>query len=117
MDPKAKACALVGIRRIGRAAIIKEFIKDRRSIFFQFIKSSSKTNLLEISSTMSRFLSNDVEYNNHIEFFDDPSNIAKEERAIFVFDEYTYLAIRMEHSLQWSRISSTTTWSTPRRNG
>ena len=28
MDPKAKACALVGIRRIGRAAIIKEFIKE-----------------------------------------------------------------------------------------
>ena len=91
-DPKLRSCAVIGRRRIGKTALIKEFIEDRDAIYIQFIRSTPEMNLLKIASVMSEYHRKEIHYNNPIEFFNDLSRITRERTIVIVFDEYPYMA-------------------------
>lgn len=91
-DPKIRSCAIIGRRRIGKTALIKELIKDMDAIYIQFIKSSSEVNLLKIASVMSDYHGKETYYKNPMEFFKDLSTITKKKRIVIVFDEYPYMS-------------------------
>ena len=55
-DPKLRSCAVIGRRRIGKTALIKEFIEDRDAIYIQFIRSTPEMNLLKVASVMSEWM-------------------------------------------------------------
>ena len=55
-DPKLRSCAVIGRRRIGKTALIKEFIEDRDAIYIQFIRSTPEMNLLKIASVISEWM-------------------------------------------------------------
>ena len=92
---KFEFAVIYGRRRVGKTALISEFIKDKKAIYFMGVESNEKQNL----ENMSRSI---IEYANGIEadttFFSFQAAIeyvfalAENERLIMVIDEYPYLA-------------------------
>lgn len=95
LSDKFEFAVIYGRRRIGKTALISEFIKDKKAIYFMGVESNEKQNL----ENMSRSI---IEYANGIEadttFFSFQAAIeyvfalAENERLIMVIDEYPYLA-------------------------
>jgi len=84
-----------GRRRVGKTAIIKEFIKDKKAIYFTAAESGKNHNLKILSSTIYGTVSG-VEAELTFSSFDAAFQVifeaAKKEKLIFVIDEYPYLA-------------------------
>ncbi len=91
-DPKFRACAIIGRKRIGKTTLIKRFIEDKDAIYIQFINSSKDVNLLKISSIMSEYHGREISYGTPIEFFNDLKRITESRRITIVFDEYPYMS-------------------------
>ena len=87
---------IYGRRRVGKTTLIKEFIRDKKAVYFLAREADSAVNLVGFS--------NDVYYvtaNEHVgkslfsdweKAFEYVYKIAKDERIILVIDEYPYLA-------------------------
>lgn len=84
-----------GRRRVGKTTLIKEFIKEKKAIFYPAIDSNEKQNLeLFSNSIMSALMGEETntvfrDYQDALEFI---YKRAKEERIVLVIDEYPYLA-------------------------
>ncbi len=93
---------LYGRRRIGKTALINEFCKDKPNIYFSALDASSGENLEALSGAI--YVYKDPSgtsapiYRNYADALDAVTELSKEERLIFVIDEYPYLA-RAEHSV------------------
>ncbi|MBQ3834751.1 MAG: ATP-binding protein, partial [Elusimicrobia bacterium] len=90
-------CIIIyGRRRIGKTALINEFCKDKKTIFFSAINASSQENLenlsKEIYSAENENIDNVPIYQNFDAALDKIGTIGKKERLVFVIDEYPYLA-------------------------
>lgn len=90
-------CVVIyGRRRVGKTSLITEFCKGKPVIYFSAIKGSSKENLEELSKAIYAYKAPDNVnapiYNTFADAFDEITELAKEERIIFVIDEYPYLA-------------------------
>ncbi|MGN0710748.1 MAG: ATP-binding protein [Anaerovoracaceae bacterium] len=90
-------CVVIyGRRRVGKTSLITEFCKGKPVIYFSAIKGSSKENLEELSKAIHAYKAPDNVnapiYHNFTDAFDEITELAKEERVIFVIDEYPYLA-------------------------
>lgn len=87
---------IYGRRRVGKSTLIREFVKDKRCIFYTAIESSAQRNLELFSQTVYRALDMEMAGLPGFASFDTAfSYIAKkaaEERLILVIDEYPYLA-------------------------
>lgn len=92
---KFEFAVIYGRRRVGKTALISEFIKDKENIFFTGIETNANQNLENLSRSI-------MEYNTGI-----PANtsfpsfqsalehvfeLAKTKRIILVIDEYPYVA-------------------------
>ncbi|MDR1565289.1 MAG: ATP-binding protein [Oscillospiraceae bacterium] len=88
---------IYGRRRVGKTELIKEFIKDKKAIFFTGLEDTSEANLMEFSEAVletTRGIRASLESYNLL--FDEVYNAAKNERLVLVIDEYPYLAKRYE---------------------
>ena len=86
---------IYGRRRVGKTALIKEFIKDKRSIFFTATESGENQNLRGLSAAIVETVSGvvaDISYSGFESAFKVVYEYAKREKLVFVIDEYPYLA-------------------------
>lgn len=87
---------IYGRRRIGKTALISEFVKDKKAIYFTAIEENVEDNLKRFSRSVRRFINPDLDDDSSFESFDQAfqeiGEIAKKKRVILVIDEYPYLA-------------------------
>lgn len=85
---------IYGRRRVGKTALIREFIKDKEAIFFTGIESSEQQNLENLSRSIFATAQQGVTpvFQTFQEAFEYVFHLALEKRLVFVIDEYPYLA-------------------------
>ena len=86
---------IFGRRRVGKTTLIREFIKDKKSIFFTASEGGRNHNLRNLSSAIYECISGiaaELSYDSFDAAFDIINEEAKKEKLIFVIDEYPYLA-------------------------
>jgi len=90
-------CVIIyGRRRIGKTALINEFCKDKKTIFFSAINATAQENIELLSKAICYAENGDYEnapiYSNFDTAFEKISTLGKDKRIVFVIDEYPYLA-------------------------
>lgn len=92
---KFEFTVIYGRRRVGKTAIINEFIKGKPVICFTGVETNEKQNLENFSKCILEFVTNKPAHTSFDSFqtalgfvFD----LAKEERVVLVIDEYPYVA-------------------------
>ncbi len=90
-------CIVVyGRRRVGKTALINEFCKDKPTIFLSALNASSQENLEALSKVIYEKEHSETDtfpvYPSFDAAFAEITRMAKEERVVFVIDEYPYLA-------------------------
>jgi len=90
-------CAVIyGRRRVGKTTLIGEFCKDKKNLFFSSLESTAKENMEVLSKTINEFLYPGSKAHPTFASFTDAlikiSEVAKDERFVFVIDEFPYLA-------------------------
>lgn len=87
---------IYGRRRVGKTTLIKEFCKNKKSIYFIARETNDVFNLENFSNDVFEVTSNqtagNAKFSNWEMAFNYIYNIAKDERIILVIDEYPYLA-------------------------
>ena len=86
---------IYGRRRVGKTALINEFVKDKKAVFFPALKATSGDNLDALSRAISQYqhpesLSAPI-YRSFDDAFSAMTDIARKERIIFVIDEFPWL--------------------------
>lgn len=103
---------IYGRRRVGKTALINEFVKDKPAIYFPALNTSARDNLTALSKAIWSFLHPDAAeapaYASFDAAFTEITRIAKKERIVFVIDEFPYLAkaddsipSRLQHLLDY----------------
>ena len=90
-------CVIIyGRRRVGKTALINEFCKDKKTIFFSALRSTAKENLSALSKAIYLYENPNTsvypEFSSFESVFDEITRLGNEERLVFVIDEYPYLA-------------------------
>jgi len=90
-------CAVIyGRRRVGKTTLIKEFIKDKRAIYFLAREADGAINLTGFSNDVYTVTAKELKNNSFFadweKAFDYINNISKDERIVLSIDEYPYLA-------------------------
>ena len=86
---------IYGRRRVGKTALINEFIKDKDVIFFTGIESNEQQNLENLSKSIFSFADSALEdtvfssFQSALEYI---FKLAEKQRIVFVIDEYPYIA-------------------------
>ena len=86
---------IYGRRRVGKTAIINEFIKNKKSVFFTGVESNAKQNLENLSRCISEFSSGiaaDTTFSSFQAALEYVFRLSENERLILVIDEYPYVA-------------------------
>lgn len=96
-------CVIIyGRRRVGKTALINEFVKDKPVIFFPALKSNARGNLAALSKAIYSYLHpGTIEAPVFPSFdtaFAEITRIASEQRVVFVIDELPYL-VKAEASI------------------
>lgn len=84
---------IYGRRRIGKSALISEFLKNKKAVFFQAKKDNAYGNLKSFSYTVNKLLGlpKSFVFTNWQEAFDAVIDYAKDERVVLAIDEYPYI--------------------------
>lgn len=90
---------IYGRRRIGKTALIREFIRGKRSAYFMCTQEDAGRQLEEcsevvLSGTGAASLTG-MTFASWEKLFDYLAEVAKDERFVFAIDEYPYLAERL----------------------
>ena len=110
-------CVVIyGRRRVGKTALITEFVKDKKAILFPALRANAMDNLEALSKSIHLYRNPDATSAPVFRSFDDAfseiTRIAERERVVFVIDELPYLcdsdssiASRLQHLLDhdWAR--------------
>ena len=92
---KFEFVVIYGRRRVGKTALINQFIGDKKSIYFVGVESNVKQNLENFSKSIIEF-SSGVEAETSFASFQAALEfvfqLAEKERIILVIDEYPYVA-------------------------
>ncbi|MCM1524166.1 MAG: ATP-binding protein [Ruminococcus sp.] len=92
---KFEFAVIYGRRRIGKTALINEFIGDKKSIYFIGVESNEKQNLENFSKSIIEYNSGIVAETSFQSFqaaFEFVFKLSENERLILVIDEYPYVA-------------------------
>lgn len=91
---KAEFFIIYGKRRVGKTELIKQFIKDKASIYFLADKRNTKEQLKELGEIAGNYFNDQIlrsrGFNDWIEVFSYLKSKIKK-RTVFVVDEYPYL--------------------------
>lgn len=85
---------LYGRRRVGKTALINEFVKGRKTVFFPALQAPAGENLAALSRAIAACNGAGAVpvYQSYDDAFQAITDMAKGERIIFVIDELPYLA-------------------------
>ena len=87
---------IYGRRRVGKTALINEFCKDKKTVYFSALSASSQENLRALSKAIHQSkYPEDENYPVYPSFESallEIGNMGAEDRMVFVIDEYPYLA-------------------------
>ena len=93
---KYECVIIYGRRRVGKTALILEFIKNKKAAYFMALEASERTNLENFSKSVIRVTigsnENQPIYANFKDAIDAIGNQAKNERIILAIDEFPYIA-------------------------
>ena len=112
---KFECIVVYGRRRVGKTALINEFCKDKKTIYFSALNASAQENLHVLSKEIWNCKNpnslNAPEFRSFEDACEEITHMGAEERVVFVIDEYPYLAkaensisSRLQHLIdyQWS---------------
>ena len=91
-------CAVIwGRRRVGKTELITEFVKDKRHIYFTAVEGTEQKNIDILSKSVFNGLHGEIRitapsFKNLSDCLDYIYENAKNEKLVFVIDEYPYLA-------------------------
>ena len=88
-----------GRRRVGKTALLKEFVCDKRALFFTALEQSDGDNLRDFSAAIARFFGFPTglgSFDSWSAAFDYLADQMAHERFVLVFDEFPYAAKRNE---------------------
>ncbi|MDR0374046.1 MAG: ATP-binding protein [Nitrososphaerota archaeon] len=91
-------CAIIwGRRRVGKTELIKEFVRDKRHIYFTAVEGTEQKNIDLLSLAIFNGLDKKVRtvspvYRTFSECLDYIYEKAQDEKLVFIIDEYPYLA-------------------------
>lgn len=92
---KFEFVVIYGRRRVGKTALINQFIDDKKSIYFMGIESNEKQNLENFSKSIIEF-SSGIETETSFASFqvalEYAFKLAENERVVLTIDEYPYVA-------------------------
>ncbi|MDR3121589.1 MAG: ATP-binding protein [Clostridiales bacterium] len=93
---KFQCAVMYGRRRVGKTALINEFIKDKEAVYFTGQETNAKENLSLLSQSIFA-LSNDFSqtapvFSGYKEALDAIFTLGERRRVILAIDEYPYLA-------------------------
>ncbi|MDR1765873.1 MAG: ATP-binding protein [Lachnospiraceae bacterium] len=85
---------IYGRRRVGKTELVKEFVKDKKTIFFTGIDDTKESNLARFSSAFfqAQGIETDASFGSFEELFQQIFALAGQEHLVLVIDEYPYLA-------------------------
>ena len=93
---KFECVVVYGRRRVGKTALLGEFCKDKPTVFFSALNATAGENLVALSKAIYEKDHPDATtapvYNSFDDAFAEITRMAKDERLVFVIDEYPYLA-------------------------
>ena len=92
---KFEFVVIYGRRRVGKTALINQFIGDKKSIYFMGIESNEKQNLENLSKSIIEFSSGIQAETSFASFqaaLEYVFKLAENERIILTIDEYPYVA-------------------------
>lgn len=94
-DGEFECVVIYGRRRVGKTALINEFCKDKKTIFFSALKATAAENLRTLSKAIYQYKYPDEclnpEYTSFDSALEEIGRLGKEDRQVFVIDEYPYL--------------------------
>lgn len=90
-------CVIIyGRRRVGKTALINEFCREKKTIYFSALKASAQENLEALSKAIwlckNPESTNAPTYQTYADALAEITGMAKDDRIVFVIDEYPYLA-------------------------
>lgn len=84
--------AIYGRRRVGKTAILKEFMKDKKAIFFSAEEATESVNLKKVSEVYGSSIGLPIgTFDSWESLFDNLRQLSHEERLLFIIDEFPYL--------------------------
>ncbi len=92
---KFEFAVIYGRRRVGKTALINEFIGDKKAIYFMGVESNAKQNLENFSKSIMEFASGIETESSFLSFqaaLEYVFKLAGKERIILAIDEYPYVA-------------------------
>ncbi|MEE0686181.1 MAG: ATP-binding protein [Lachnospiraceae bacterium] len=92
---KFEFAVIYGRRRVGKTALINQFIGDKKSIYFMGVESNEKQNLENLSKSIIEFSSGIQTETSFASFqaaLEYVFKLAENERIILTVDEYPYVA-------------------------
>ena len=92
---KFEFVVIYGRRRVGKTALINQFISDKKSIYFMGVESNEKQNLENFSKSVIEFSSGIQTETSFASFqaaLEYVFKLAEKERIILTIDEYPYVA-------------------------
>lgn len=95
ISDKFEFAVIYGRRRVGKTALINQFINDKKSIYFMGVESNAKQNLENFSKSIIEYSSGieaDTAFISFQAALEYVFKLAESERLILVIDEYPYVA-------------------------
>lgn len=92
---KFEFAVIYGRRRIGKTELIKQFLGDKKAIYFMGIESNAKLNLENFSKSILEFntgIRADTSFSNFQAALEYAFQLAENDRIILAIDEYPYVA-------------------------
>ena len=92
---KFEFAVIYGRRRIGKTELIRQFIGNKKAIYFMGIESNAKLNLENFSKSILEFntgISSDTSFASFQSALEYVFRLAEKERIILAMDEYPYVA-------------------------
>ena len=86
---------IYGRRRVGKTALINQFIGDKKAIYFMGVESNAKQNLENFSKSIIEYSSGidtETSFRSFQAALEYVFKLAEKERVILVIDEYPYVA-------------------------
>ena len=95
MSDKFEFAVIYGRRRVGKTALISEFIKDKKAIYFMGVESNEKQNLENFSKNIIEYGSGilaDTSFASFQAALEYVFKLGETQRLILAIDEYPYVA-------------------------
>lgn len=92
---KFEFAVIYGRRRVGKTALISEFIKDKKAVYFMGVESNEKQNLENFSKSILEYSSGilaDTSFSSFQAALEYVFKLGENERLVLAIDEYPYVA-------------------------